>query len=133
MRLLDPNEVESVRFARRSISMIRRRLLKPTVGALDACMPLLQGAIESIYWLQRRLGARESHTPRYLESTRGTLWTELDELRLELSRVDALMRNASGFYGGLARLLSPQDDDSTGYALNGPVSSRAKTTLQLER
>lgn len=117
-----------MRQARRNISIVRRKLLKPTVEALDACVPHLHSAVDSIDWLQRRLGARESLSP----GPRGRLQAEMAELRRDLSQVTALMRNASGFYGGLARLLSLQEDDLTGYAPNGAVSSRAKPTLQLE-
>jgi hypothetical protein len=128
MKPRHPNDVESVRQARRSLSLILRKLLKPTPEALDACVPHLHNAIDSIDWLQSRLAMRESQSP----ISRRTLQTEMAELRRELLQVTALMRSASGFYGGLARLLSPLEDDISGYAPNGTVSSRAAPTLQLE-
>jgi hypothetical protein len=128
MRIRQPSELESVRQARRSISAIRLRLLKPTVESLDACAPHLHNAVESVHRLQHRLGGRESQSP----GSRGTLPKELSELRRALSQVTALMRNAAGFYGALVRLLSPRDDDSTGYDPSGAVSPRARPTLQFE-
>ena len=128
MRPRYPNEVESVRQARRSISLIRQRLLKPTPEALDACAPHLHNAIESIDWLQRRLGAGEEHSP----ASRRILEMEMAGLRRELLQTTALMRGASGFYGGLSRLLNPVEDRSTGYGRNGTVSTRLVPTLQLQ-
>jgi hypothetical protein len=128
MKPRHPNEVESVRQARRSLSLILRKLLKPTPEALDACAPHLHNAIDSIDWLQSRLAMRESQSP----ISRRSLQTEMAGLRRELSQVTALMRSASGFYGGLARLLSPLEDDISGYAPNGTISTRAAPTLQLE-
>jgi hypothetical protein len=128
MSLRRHNEVESVRHARHRIALIRRRLLKPTIEALDACMPHLNDAVHSVQGLQRQLEAR-AEPPR---GARETLRAELAELRLDLSQVTALMRSAAGFYGGLSRLLSRQEDDLTGYNLNGAVSSQARPVLQLE-
>lgn len=128
MRLRHPNEVEAVREARRSISLIRRSLLKSTMEALDTCLTQLHSAVESIHWLRGRLGAQTPRPP----GARATLQTGLAELRRELSQVTALMGNAVGFYGGLERLLSPQEDDLTGYAPSGVAPSRVKPTLQLE-
>ena len=108
--------------------MVRHKLLKPTPDALDACGPHLRNAIDSIGWLQSRLGARTSTS----SLSEGTLQWEMDELRCELSQATALMRNASSFYGGLARLLSPSEDAAAGYASNGTALLRAAPTLQLE-
>jgi len=128
MRPRYPNEIESVRQARRSIGLIRQRLLKPAPEALEACAPHLQNAIESIGWLQHRLGAGEAQPAAW----RRNLELEISGFRRELSQVTALMRGASGFYNGLARLLNPAEDLSTGYARNGSVSSRLRPTLRLE-
>src|SRR5260370_30893144 len=103
MRLHHPSEVESVRQARRSISMVRQKLLKPTPEALDACVPHLRNAIESVGWLQSRLAAGTSAS----SSPGGTLRREMDELRPQLSQATALIRNASSSYGRLARRAVP--------------------------
>jgi hypothetical protein len=135
MRLRQPSEVDSVRQARRSLSLVRQRLMKPTVEALDACMPHLHNAIQSIHRLQRLLDGQELQSPApggTVRTSRGTLQAELAAVRRELSNVTALMRSASGFYGGLSSLLSSPEDDLTGYAPGGAVSARAMPTLQFE-
>lgn len=122
------HEFESTRQARRSIGMIRQKLLKPTPEALDGCMPHLRVAIASITRLQQDL----TKTPGLTAESRKALHREMAELGRELAQVSALVRNAGGFYGGLARLLAPPDDFVVGYAASGVISSRPVPTLQLE-
>lgn len=128
MNLRNPNEVESARQARRSIGLIRRKLLNPAPEVLDACTPHLRTAIGSLENLQQLL---ETSTSRP-GPARTALQTEVSELGRELRQVNSLMRNASAFYTGLARLLTPGNDGTIGYAPSGPVPSRRPSTLQLE-
>ena len=121
------NEIESVRQARHSVSLIRKRLLRPVPEALEACGPLLYNAIDLIAWLQHRLQSAAGE-----RVSRKLLLAEIAGLRRELSQTTSLMRGAAGFYGGLARLLNPTEDYSTGYARNGAVSLRNSPTLRLE-
>ena len=128
MNLRHPNEVEAARQARRSIGLIRRKLLNPTQEVLDACIPHLRSAIDSLEYLQRLLIKPDSQ----LGSCRAALENEVHEIRRELNNVNALMRNACRFYTGLARLLVPPPEETLGYAPSGPVPLRPTSTLVLE-
>jgi hypothetical protein len=128
MNLRHPNEVESARQARRSIGLIRRKLLNPAPEVLDACTPHLRTAIGSLENLQQLLATSTSRPG----PARTALQTEVAELRRELNQVNSLMRNACGFYTGLGRLLAPDNDGTMAYAPSGPVAIRRASTLQLE-
>jgi hypothetical protein len=129
MSLRHPNEIECARQARRSLTLVRQKLLNPTPQALESCAPHLRTAIDSLARLQSQLGNAESRRPGL--PTR-ELRTELSTLRRELAQVNALMQNAGAFHAALAHLLTPQADDSIRYAAGGIVPARPESTLHLE-
>src|SRR5205823_4574518 len=111
MLLRGPNAAEAARQARRSIILVRNKLLNPTAKALDACTPHLRNAIESLGRLEQQLDTLETRSP----GDRNLLRMELSELRWELSQVNALMQNACKFHTTMAYLLAPKEDDSVNY------------------
>src|SRR5260370_24529852 len=111
MRLRHPNAIESARQARRSIHLIRQRLLNPTAKALESCTPHLRAAIASLERLQHELETPESQT----SPDRNVLRTEMSELRRELAQVNALMQNASAFHAAMSYLLPPSRGRSISY------------------
>jgi hypothetical protein len=125
MSLRHPNEIESARQARRSLSLVRQKLLNPTARALESCTPHLRTAIDSLARLQGQLENAESRK-------RLGLRKEVSALRRDLTEVKALMQNASDFHSTLAYLLRPQADDSIRYGASGIVAVRHETTVQLE-
>ena len=125
--LREPTEIETARQARRSIDVIRQKLMKPTPEVLEACTPHLRIAIASLERLQRSVPNLAPHS-----ESRGQLKQEITAIRLELAEVNALMRNVAAFYAGLASLLAPLPDEITGYAPGGPVPIRAAPTVQVE-
>src|SRR5205807_8065003 len=106
------NEIPSVRQARRSLSVVRRRLLEPTPGALEGCTPHLQTAIDTMAGLQERLQQSTLRTSPELRE-------EMQAFRHELAQVNALLRNAGAFHTALANLLLPHPDDSICYGAGG--------------
>ena len=130
MSLRHPNEIESARQARRSLTFVRQKLLNPTPQALESCPPHLRTAIDSLARLQSQLDNAGLRTRPGLQT--GELRRELSTLRRELAHVNALMQNAGAFHAALALLLTPQADDSIRYAAGGIVPARPAATLQLE-
>lgn len=128
MRLRYPNEIESARQARRSVFLVRQKLLNPTHKALENCTPHLRVAIDSLARLQRLL----QHPDPGMVSDRPGLRKEVSELSRELRQVNALMQNACAFHAALASILSPQDDEGVGYVRRGIVPLRPSSTLQVE-
>lgn len=122
------NEVESARQARRSIGLIRQKLLNPTPEVLEACAPHLRTAIDALDHVQQVLAKPDSRS----ETSRTTLQIEMAQLRRELSQVNALLKNAARFYSGMARFLVPQVDESISYAASGAVMMRPQRTMVLE-
>jgi len=125
MAMLHSNAIERARQARRSLSLVRQRLLNPTARALESCRPHLGTAIDSLVRLQSELEKAESQTKSELRA-------ELSALRSELAQVNALMQNAAAFHAMLAHLLTPQADDSIRYAAGGIVAACPASTLLLE-
>src|ERR1051326_3680798 len=129
MRLRLSNEIPSVRQARRSLSVVRRRLLDPTPEALEGCTSHLQTAIDTMAQLQERLQEAPARPPLELGPEFGN---ELHAFRHELTQMNALMRNAGAFHTPLANLLLPQPDNSICYGAGGIVAARPESTLRLE-
>ena len=126
MSLRHPNEIESARQARRSLTLVRQKLLNPTPQALESCTPHLRTAIDSLAGLQSQLDNAESRFRPGLPTR--DLRAELSTLSRELAQVNALMQNAGAFHAALAHLLTPQADDSIRYAAGGIVPARPAST-----
>ena len=111
-------EVERVRQARRILERIRSRLLRPTLESLDASSADLDLAVECL----RRLDV-SLNSPIWNGLTRRRVEVEVIGLRTEIQSVEKLLRNAGQFYGGLARLLSP-DEAPPNYTADGVAIER---------
>lgn len=119
------NEMEAARQARRSLFVVRQKLLNPTAKALESCPPHLRTAIEALSRLQEQMRQGEPRMRRDLS-------LELTALRKELRQVKSLMNCACAFHTALGNLLSPQSDDSIRYSASGAVRASSSSTLQLE-
>jgi hypothetical protein len=128
MTLRHPNQIDSARQARRSISLIRKKLLNPTPKSLESCAPQLRSAVDCLTRLQGQLAMPESESPFDCKG----LVKEMSGLRRELRQVNALMRNASAFYAVISRLLAPEEDHPISYRASGLVAIPPASTMLLE-
>lgn len=97
-------EVERVRQARCILERMRLRLMRPTLGSLDASAADLELAVECLRQLDVSF-----QSPIWHGLTRRRVETEVVGLRLALRAVEELLKNAGKFYAGLARLLAPDN------------------------
>jgi hypothetical protein len=97
-------EIERVRQARCLLERMRARLLRPTLGALDASAADLDLAVQCL----RELDISAS-SPIWNGLTRRRVEPEVLGLRRALRSVEELLKNAGKFYAGLARLLAPDE------------------------
>jgi hypothetical protein len=127
MILRQPGEVESAKQARRSIGLIRRKLLNPTPQVLDSCSPHLRNAIQCMEHLLRLLESSPEGA-----SWRSSLQAEVLELSRELSQANALLRGAANYYFGLASFLLPPPEENFGYSSAGAMAATPAPSLVLE-
>ena len=127
MKLRHPNDLECARQVRRSVQLVRLRLLNPTPKVLESCVPHLRTAVDSLDRLQQHLANPESASLRETRDLR----VEMSELRRELAQVNALMQQASAFHAALSNLLAP-DDQPVNYAAGGIVPVHPAATMFLE-
>ncbi len=119
--------LEAAKQARRSVGLMRRKLLRPTPEALESCVQHLRLAIKSMSDLQLYL---RGGGPSGAEEKRA-LQMEVIELQRELDLTNALMRNAGAFFGGWAKLVFPEEIRA--YSANGRLRPPATvTTLRAE-
>ena len=119
--------LEAAKQARRSIGLMRRKLLRPTPESLEACVEHLRLAIKSMADLQTYLRGCE---PSGVGEKRA-LQMEVAELHRELNFANVLMRNAGAFFGGWAKLVFPEDGRA--YLANGKLRpATTVTTLRAE-
>jgi hypothetical protein len=121
------SELECVKQARRSLRLIRQRLLNPTPKVMEMCVPHFNVAIDCLAQLQGLLRSETS-----IIFGRGTLRAEIVELRAELAQVRALMNNAAVFYQGLGQLMGGGEEDMAGYTAAGLLATSTPARLQLE-
>lgn len=121
-----PSAVESAKQARRSIGLIRRKLLKPSPEMIEGCGQHLRIAIECLGHIQDALGGA---MPLDVVPRRA-LQVEVTELHRELAQVNALMRNASSFYAAWAQLLPVEE--SPAYTARGKLATVPESTLELQ-
>ena len=115
-------EIERVRLARCLLERMRGRLLRPTLDSLDASAADLNLAVECLRQLDVSL-----KSPIWHGITRRKIEVEVVALRQVLRSVEALLKNAGKFYGGLARLLAP-DDAPANYTSAGALGLRPQAT-----
>lgn len=117
-------ELEFARQARRSVLVIRQRLVNPTPKVLESCGPHLRVAIEALDGLQDFLVHPDSQTLR----DKKTIHEEVSQLGRELAQVKALLEQAAAYHLALSRLLIPVDD-SIAYAARGVIAMRPAPTM----
>jgi hypothetical protein len=112
-------EVERVRQARCILERIRGRLLRPTFQALESSGTDLNLAVECLQHLDLSL-----NSPIWHGLTRRKMESEVVALRHALRSVEELLRGAGKFYGGLARLMAPDEapPNYTAGGISGPTS-----------
>ena len=120
-------ELGKAKQARRSLEKVRRRLLNPTIQALDASAVDLGHAIDCMKELEKVCAAGRGWPPGW----RRTLELEITGLRQELKAVSVLAAGAGKFMEGWARLISsPVDDGPVNYTNRGvpaevvPINSK---------
>src|SRR5579885_1507239 len=91
--------MDSARQARRSLGLVRQKLLNPTPKALQASTPHLEFAIAALEQLRN-----------------GGTATDMTEFCRELAQVKALMQHAAEFHACTWNLLFPPEDQSVNYA-----------------
>lgn len=127
MALRQASVLECARQARRSMGLIRQRLLNPTPKVLENCVPHLRVAIECLSRLQDLLAS-----PTAVTFGIGALRSEMAGLRRELGDINALMTNAAVFYAGLAELLGTRSDEDVGYTVTGAIIAPKSPMLRVE-
>ena len=102
--------------AREGLEKVRLRLLRPTPEAFESSVPILESAIVFLHQLESalRLGNEQVKAP---------VRFEIEHLRREFLRVNALARQAAIFYQVRAQLLNPDDRSGPNYTSAGLVSS----------
>jgi hypothetical protein len=113
MILNESQEVERVREARRILEGMRGRLLQPTFEAMDSSALELNQAVECLQQVDVSLKSPIWHAP-----DRRELEIEVVALRRVLRSVEELLKNLGRFYGGLARLMAP-DEAAANYTAAG--------------
>lgn len=97
-------QIDRIRQARSQLERMRARLAQPNFEAIDACAAELNVAVECLRQLDT-----SAESPIWHGLTRQVIETEVVALRRSLRSVEELLRNAGKFYGGLARLLAPDE------------------------
>ncbi len=119
-RRKEGEEFEHARKARRILESVRKRLLQPTVEALDAGAADLSDAVQCLEALEARL-----RLPLPNALARRALAAEIASLGRELRGVQALAASAGKFYQGWARLLSASDQSGPNYNSGAQAAAAA--------
>lgn len=101
---------------------MRVRLGHPSFEAIDACAADLNVAVECLRQLDTSL-----ESPIWQGLTRQVIEAEVVALRRSLGLVQELLRNAAKFYGGLARLLAPDEAPANYTAAGAQLPPRQAT------
>src|SRR5260370_37007503 len=122
-------ELEKIKAARARTEKSRRKLLRPTVEALESASSDLLVAVECLSQLEPVVASR----PRSASLDRA-LHLEVAGLRRELQQVNALFEGAGKFYEGWSRLMSSAvDDAASNYTANGkpsvPISMQSNNVV----
>lgn len=121
-------QIDLVRQARTILERMQHRLSRPSFEAIGACAADLDVAVECLRQLDVSL-----ESPIWHGLARQAVEAEVVALRGNLRSVEELLRNAGKFYGGLARLLAP-DDAPANYTAGGthmPPPPEASGTVAL--
>ena len=112
MRIVDnasvKAEIEKAREARRRVEKVSKRLMRPSVEALNTSAIDLTRAVESLGCLERELTSR-----RRTEADHRALTFEIAGIRRELERAYELVAHAGQFYAGWAALVSSGAEPET--------------------
>jgi hypothetical protein len=102
--------------ARQSLEKVRKKLVRPTVEALDSSAGDLMTAVDSLRLLELDLASRGGRGER----SERPLELEISTMRSELETVTRLLENAGKFHEGWARLASTVNEDTaTNYTAGG--------------
>jgi hypothetical protein len=113
-------ELEQARQARRILEKVRRRLLRPTVEALDCGAVDLSIAAQCLQRLEISLAQGERRA-----AVRQALELEIAHVRRELRCVQALVAEAGKFHAGWGRLVAAADEGTGNYTAAGDAAAMA--------
>lgn len=117
-------ELEKIRQARSSLEKVRQKLLQPTVPALESGAADVDLAVECLQRVESCLKLGGRHSAGVGRAIRG----EIEGLRSDLRRVNALLEGAGKFYQGWARLVSNAEDTAMNYTVEGKAGRPAGGT-----
>lgn len=121
-------QIDRVRQARGLLERMRSRLAHPNWEAINACAADLNIAVEALRQLDTSV-----ESPIWHGLTRQVMEAEVVALRRSFRTVEELLRSAGKFYGGLARLLAPDEAPANytaaGAQLPPPRPSRGNIAL----
>lgn len=106
--------LQHARDAHRALEKVRRRLLQPSVQALDASTADLNDVVQCLERLQISLSQDRRPAPLV-----ALVAPEIQRLRTELRAVATLVGAAGRFYAGWSRLINAVDQESPNYSSGG--------------
>ncbi|HYL76994.1 MAG TPA: hypothetical protein VEU96_22455 [Bryobacteraceae bacterium] len=118
-------ELEKIRQARGSLENVRQKLLQPSVQALECAAADVARAVECLQRVESclKLGGRRRG------GAEQAIRAQIDGLRSDLRRVNALLEGAGKFYQGWARLMSSGAEDAVmNYTAEGKTGRAAAAT-----
>ncbi len=114
-------ELEKIGQARSSLEKVRQKLLQPSVQALESGAADVARAVECLQRVESCLKMGGPQRGRAGRAIRG----QIEGLRSDLRRVNALFEGAGKFYQGWARLMSSGVEDTANYTAEGKTGHRA--------
>lgn len=105
-------EIEKAQKARRAIEKTGLRLIRPSVESMDSGVSDLKTAADCLGRLEDALRSQLLASPIQRDAGWRAFEQEVDKLRQELKRVNALLAGAGQFFAGWARLLVKTGDDA---------------------
>jgi hypothetical protein len=120
--------VERVRQARAILEKMRSRLLRPSFDSLELSAADLNLAVDCLKQLDI-----SPKSPIWQGLSRRKIEIEVVALRRAVQSVEELLRNAGKFYGGLARLLAPDEAPAnyTAAGAHGPRPQASEGSIAL--
>ena len=121
-------ELERIRQARGSVERVRQKLLQPTVQALESSAADVTRVVECLQQVETRLksGGCRRGAERAIRA-------EIERLRGDVRRVNALLEGAGKFYRGWASLVSNGAEETANYTADGvagrPAAGRCKLVV----
>jgi len=114
-------ELEKIGQARGNLEKVRQKLLQPTAQALESGASDVARAVQCLQRVESCLTLGGPQRGGAGQAIRA----EIEGLRTDLRRVNALLEGAGKFYQGWARLMSSGVEDTANYTAEGKTGHRA--------